>query len=984
MNIDKFLDSFFNDIYKQLSATRIKWNSLNIINIIHSIKTGDHELTINEKEIINTYKHYYILLLIYDTLNYDISQCQDNLTKLSSNKDFKNILDHNSISQIISAYTILCICKDKLNDYNLDNYDTLYINIAENLLKNIESNDMKSFIIGKNNTHNLVKLIILKFLLTKDEFSALITNQSRVEKKNKIKNPFEKIIEKNVEKSTIVIYEKDEDITTYDIIESILNDNEKDSGFGFDLFTFLEENMFPQKFKKIHFSNIVDTLINNKYIFPITDDFIRYNRNLKPEFMDDKKDDNNRMGKIVKKVTDFKKLNNTDNTKEFIHEIDKSYVKSYTHRNAISYDLLIELNILDKLYKKNKHTIDDENYPLLMNIRKDISVLFDKPSYPSFYHYLSTKSTVFRHTSFHNSLIDKYKYSIKDTIETRFMQKNKVSITGIAIGNFKNILSTKLSSFIQYNNSIKNIISAIDNFFINKNNNIFFFFKNINLDYELNNENFINISSNENEDINTKRLILSIYDGLMFHRNNNIEKNIIENDHKSLTELIQHINDYKQEYDIFTDKEIDDQLLSRVFYEYSPKINFNNHKYDIDNIKLKPFNTHNQNLKCIHNHELRKISNLKRFNKNTKLLYHDIIFNFTKKYLDIGSDNNYICKSCGNSVNVKNFIADGTFSGDSKVFQFNYNPIFNPMYEDVLYKNVLESINLLHSITDKIIFRSGLIHLNNFFKIDNRLRIAVEFANYHSRFLGQLNNHRNQYTLKYGIRDTQSILSKLNIIRLTSDLASNKSTRNTMTIDLYITFICLTLIIDMGYVNIVSLPLSNDFNMKHFLPNINSYLEELRIKNYLNNDETKSLTSYPIFGYLLYYFANIVVSSNLWTTGNNLKKGMNIKERKQSINLTIKIVITTFVDILNTILFVGSMRQNDGKYQFILRNFYSKLSDNLYDNEELVNQLLEKKVKETKVFIKKGNEKVELEMIKQIPDKYIETPFKQSHNFIPK
>ena len=91
------------------------------------------------------------------------------------------------------------------------------------------------------------------------------------------------------------------------------------------------------------------------------------------------------MGKIVKKVTDFKKLNNTDNTKEFIHEIDKSYVKSYTHRNAISYDLLIELNILDKLYKKNKHTIDDENYTLLMNIRKDISVLFDKPSYPSFY-----------------------------------------------------------------------------------------------------------------------------------------------------------------------------------------------------------------------------------------------------------------------------------------------------------------------------------------------------------------------------------------------------------------------------------------------------------------------------------------------------------------------------------------------------------------------------------------------------------------------
>ena len=37
------------------------------------------------------------------------------------------------------------------------------------------------------------------------------------------------------------------------------------------------------------------------------------------------------------------------------------------------------------------------------------------------------------------------------------------------------------------------------------------------------------------------------------------------------------------------------------------------------------------------------------------------IFNFTKKYVKTDERNNYICKSCGEFLNIKKYVVEGTY-----------------------------------------------------------------------------------------------------------------------------------------------------------------------------------------------------------------------------------------------------------------------------------------------------------------------------------
>jgi len=415
--------------------------------------------------------------------------------------------------------------------------------------------------------------------------------------------------------------------------------------------------------------------------------------------------------------------------------------------------------------------------------------------------------------------------------------------------------------------------------------------------------------------------------------NNLLYKNNIE---KIIYEKIKDIKDIKD-----TDENIIKGLEGKIIKLPNIKIDKDEkHKIIFKskiNIKESDNIFEEHNYICQHNIDYKEINYIKRKDIN---LYSERLFIFIKKYAFI-HNNTYICKSCNELLDIKRYIVNiHNLSGEEGI-NINIHSNIN-LKDNLKYKNLGKLIEFIDKLVDKIALISNLTMFigNNKETKFNRNKIIKKVIDLIiENYTLYIKLDKKEKEKK--ILDSQSYYgislnySNFFIFKLTEELFKFKSKdedkykkRKINNIILYIIFIIL---LELNKNHIINLSSDKLCNIILFNKYSKSIFENLNIR-IDNSNSIKSLIKFPILCYYLYYFSCMIIKFKLWQFDDDNNKFDFIK---------VKIIIHSFVDMINHICENNILSKNNYIYEEIISLFYFK-QKNIYDDILILKSIEEK------------------------------------------
>jgi len=992
---DILLDKVLDSIYYNMNLKDIKLKDLEkkkfdmeiyLSNLDSLKKNSNYEkIKFNTIILINMYLYFFVYLNNTSDL--------DNIkTFLINNK----IFDTNNLGYLINLFKnynnlefILENIRNKEKLVDLYKNDINYKIIIDMLNEyGISQINLKLLINDKlEKKHNMLKLLIFKNVYSlhfrKDIFNLIFLDLNK-------KTEIDIIIPKTLK-------------LDYFNIESLLTFNEKKLGIANEIV-----NLFEELEKKIFDNNdkIIDILLNLNIITPITDDFLRYHKiidkiNLKTDVK------KSRIKNILNKNDQIKDFYSSSikNNKTILNEISKIFYKPLAHRKAILYNEYDEINIIQKIILAGSGSLIDYNDFLeLKNLRKSNYVNFKEFKNEGVNYLTNNNFTSVRYAGI-ESLENKTLLDKSADIEKINISKNKsVNLVGFCILKDKNVKLKDLKNIRSINkNGIEGCKELIqkkisgkldenyywifdkdkdilirDEFDFNANDfDLIIIFKHL-IDFikmEITKLIKINLESHNNLDFYYSKKFIKYYSNkfLKFHINrinyNLNEVNISKNNLIKKTDEIDDNNENKL-YGLLGDiikKVRDNKIVKNENIHY---ISYYNKKEEIV--------VEESNVYCQHLIDWNKINSLKMNNIN---LQKELLYKFVKKYVMTNLEDEYICKSCKQYLDVKNYLVndyDGTTGIDLVV---NNKKKLSDIKEYEKYSIVIKNL-------DKLIERIGRINNLNIYtgneqivkvRREDIIKNVIDLLILHEKTLKVKNMSNVDRQLdanrKYGINNKYT---NFFLFPLTNDLFKSSSEEKDkfkkIKLNTIVVYIILFMILDISRSQVTMFEFNKICNnivyekVKKLLFNDIKVIidDRLNTKNVLNND---------LLCFLVFYFSCNLSTTNTWYSINN------------DISLKQKSIINTFFDFTNSLLEVFSFKSKNYLYEILCSKIINKF--NMFkENEDLLNIINSRNnitfdKEKNKILLKKSNIKsINLNNLEEV--KYELNNFKFNNYFMPK
>ena len=963
--IENIFNLIFNNLIKNNKLkTLLKNENVNKLNeifnneinkIVSNINKKKIEENLKKKEnyekliiIIKKYIIFYILLFSSQIIN--------------NNENFRNLV----------------IKLDKINSNKIliDNYSRNILNIftfLENYIK-----ILKIYKKDPDNFNNNIKNDIAKYKLV----LVFINNEIGIDGLNKIKGNDNEIFHTCLFQILIYnVYIKHDIKIIYNLLEEDYDNKYAYINIILPIVNYIDQNSIKNilnlneqkketindfndlfRKRKIFLSNDekFSKLFKTGLITPIVDDFLRYNKSTEIyQFSSDKK--NTKIGYIINKITDFQNYYNSDEKEQ--KKLNSYLYNRLLYRKAILYNELEEISIIRKLYLQGKKTLENNEFiNNLLEIRNYSYLNFNKFKKAGISLHLDDTQTLVRYTNIEYNDNKRFNDFYNSNIELRVQGSSNINVVGFLLSKNKltNIKVKDIKSIIKKNTYLN---TTINNYLTNNkdNNNYYWLFSkqdNINID----DQKFIDLKDNCNQ---CKNIFLYIYDiisnniySLIINKLDKLKSynslyyykriiNIIQGQYFNIDNILDEKNlnkklyyDYLKHIKDITDKNenIIKGLGKNVFK--LPIIKDNKKIPNVMIFKTKKEKEIDININevgiCQHHIDFKEVNRLK---KQKVEKYSENIFKFVKKYTFINHNNEYICKSCNEMLNIKNYIvnvySDGGKQGKEILINTNIDIKDNPKYKP--YKNIIDFIDKL---VDKIALISN-IHIytgNSAESKFNRRRIIKRVidlisANYdrYSKLKQEKKEKPTNYEESYGI---QKSYSQFYIFKLTDDIfkyASNDVDKyKKQKINNILCYVILVMLLDISKFHIVNLNIDKLCNLIIYKRTGINFFQKLNIIINTNYD-ILNILNYSSLCYILFYFGCMLTKYKLWYSDNNKFDLVQIK-----------IFINT---ILNIIIYMCEIKEEKINYIYedFTSNFYFKL--NLFKDESLINLIDEKQNK---------------------------------------
>ena len=700
-------------------------------------------------------------------------------------------------------------------------------------------------------------------------------------------------------------------------IELALNINNKRPDLINDIFKLLkfEKKVLTDKEK-------INIIMKQNLIYPILEDFMRYNKTIEKY---DKKNtakfdkNNTKMKYIISNITEVQ--NYKIKSEQEKNKIDQLFYKRLEYRDAILFNNLEEINIIRKLFYKGNIALDNNEFiNNLLDIRKYIYLNYNKINNGFTYSFENTIQAI-RYTNIKYSKNKNLKYILNNNIELRVAPKNeKVNIIGLAF-NRNNMNKVKIKDMINIKDDNSNLNKFFYEFLKNNDKSFYYFI------FDKNDYSYINLVNQEYKyDIQDKKslfkyIITLFYDYYIDYIYYLIKKEIKKVDQIYLYDILPKINSIQNNTINIKQYLEDKNIFKYVYKNANLKVNIVDNKANIINgldgnilnLPLAKFKNNkenkliiktsnkkidkylifkNKNVICQHHIDFYKINKYKKESDLTN--YSNRIYNFIDKYADL-NNNMFICKSCGEILNVKRYIVNiFNLSGEE-----GYNIQINTDTSFINNKKY-SALNKIVDYIDKLIEKISLIsNLPIYNGSDNNIRynrlnivkkvidLITENNNiFYTSDKSYKENRVSNFEKNYGILSNYSkfFLFKLNndIFRFKSKEDDKFKSRKINNILIYIIFI---IFLDINNNHIINLNEDKIANVIIF----NKYYDSLFDKMYIhinNKKDIVNIKNYPILCYTLYYFACILINFKLWNFEDPTNKSFNFNK--------VKIIIYSF------------------------------------------------------------------------------------------
>lgn len=900
----------------------------------------------NKKKIIDIfYTYLYLYLFLYLNLYKDekdlIKIVNDiiNINKLTKSVYFKQLnyycnfcLDLFKIMENIKKTSLLN------SNTNIDsNFETEY-KAGLDLLSDFTDEIFDTLLNNKDLlNHTLIKIIIYKLIYIKID-------------KLDIYKIIEKIELDAAESKIIKIVENKFFNIDYSSIENLFSVDEIKKKYPDDMYNLLIDyvNLY---INKLTIDDKINILFKKGILIPIVDDFLRYNKTsdinetedstkIEKSVRTNKKDDT-KIKYIITKMNNIKDIYSKKHTDE---EINKYFYEPLIHRQAVLINDLEEINILYKL-ELHSHIGDDvyNLYKELLNIRLYPYLDFNSSKHTNFFNFSpSDNYTAVRYSNL------KYLNS-KQNLEFRIINNlMNVSIVGVLLPKYNFIFSNgnllKLN-FIELHH-LKNINK------INKNS----YYSTI---CELKHI-FLKDSSTQKLyywlfDKQTDILHLSSYDQISKLSNQEyfqillsyIYDNVVEISYKLILNNLKLIHNLNYSTFISILKNIQKKLviipldsdqhnkLYKYYYynNYTSKID----KYDTNEnyilglnqkfiklpkyeskrkIELKKEITDNLNIICQHeitfNNIIKLATDVNKFN--------DLMFSFTNKYVIETEEQNLICKSCNQIIDINKYVTE-IYPGSSGILISL--GLTTPLNEILEYTKYSKSIRYIEKIIEQIVNISNIYFYKGTTKEiklrrEEIVKDIIDLLNNNYIILFSKNIDIRKKRLEYVTRKYGCFLSNYYFFKLEDTIFTQQKNIDKMNLykknNIYV-YIIIILILKINNFEIINLEPDKFFNYILFDKLKLKLFDNLYIRISTNGDLDK-IINYTLLIYIIYYLSGLILKLNLWYSESE-----QFKKNQLNINIH-KIIIHTVVDCLNSIL------ENQNKsyfYEFFSFKFYNIL-----------------------------------------------------------
>lgn len=723
-------DKLYNLLTTKKNLNYVEYNNQindNIQNFIDKLKTNELEVIIKNKtsiieikEIVKRYIIFYIFLLIAfyyedDEKKYINNLIQYTISQEKSTFKVKNFFNSENNQLVIKFFTIIrqSIYLMTLGDTERKQINKIKYNDTINFLNNIGSllNSIYDKDTQKFNVHSLIIVIVFRLVYKEQEKKSIFDLLEKKEDDN------EKYIYINVVRSKI------NNLSLMSFAKSMkLNNTLDDIDKAKTLFTMMHEE-----------NNIIEDpiIISNKllslnWIYPISDEFVRVNR-------DDEKDDmkilpilnkdadknergyeNIKVQNILKKIDLASDLyNNPENETQIKNSV---FYSGLYESKAIVYNNNSENNVINKYYKLGSIKQNNEAYLQLIEFNTYPYINFKNFKNIGFNTHFDKTVSMIRYV---NIEFPKNKYY---PIEMRTSREDsQANIVGISIPILHSkhiynltrgdLIDIRTLEFMDRNkNKYKsengydmafNLLchGIIDNLILNKNEIIIDNDEFLKLNPSLKNKVIYWIYDLNKDIIDEKNISLSISEkiiNLNVSLYKNITKYLLENISKIITDktnifkIFSFLKTFFPKFDII-DKEYGDILniyYNKLIKDKIEDKNDNEEIIKIPDIKIdknhvyinpiiidttNPYNIKIKNILKIFSDKNEKLE----YTKNTFCI-HEKIYNQIKKINDINEYNNeiykfmeeysisidggYTCKICSAEIPINQYANDGKFN----------------------------------------------------------------------------------------------------------------------------------------------------------------------------------------------------------------------------------------------------------------------------------------------------------------------------------
>ena len=810
------------------------------------------------------------------------------------------------------------------------------------VLKNIE-NDVSI------QAHNIIKSIIVTLLYTHQDRTNFIY----------ILESTEMVDDEYIYIDIVISIKKTIDFA---LIDNLLEREKNAKNIIHYFWKYLEQYNTQQLQKESNDDKIL-ALVNSGLIVPICDDFLLYHKDSekydKYNDKNNKKKDDTRLKYVLDKIESVTEYYSNISDENIKMSITKSFYQAMLNRKAIlinvNENISIINNFINNISKKNIYSFKDfEHYLTYPYINfKDINGT-------GFNLMLDKNIDVVRAVSFNTDEHFK-QLSKNDIIQTRVGIKDmSVNIVGFLIPTTKKSLNcVKLKNIINLRNisksPFKNLLLA--------------YLKETILNTTTHNASpycifdgkYVDTSSQYKHisQIKIKHIMGNLYDDVVdiivqiiinaFQK----KKLLLQKGYDIINKFEEHLFKINRNSDAF--KKIELNLVNSTIkikpvydtkYDEIYDINIEQHQTNlkkqtsIEHLSHKIFiDTFIEEKKinvlyntligiCQHNVTYDYIMSI---DKKDLTRYLEELNDFMNRYVTVNAYDEYICKSCGYSIDIKKYIEDGEFDNVKHVF-VSYSTVINVKLEDVLgYEKYKTAIRNIDKIIDKIANicnistlskKSSDVHSRKKIIIKNTVDLLIE----NNKILVQTHKSRNieKYGINKNLTDLFAFIFDNNIFVFSSKDKDVYKPRKQNNIIIYIIFLLL-LESNKSNLSFLGIDKRKYCNINMFEKYNNKIFGDLKI--IVDNKGTiKQITDFKLLCYNIYIFSCILtMHSKLWYHESTEK------------NKLLQSIIHTLIDVVNSVIETSITKKNDYLYSTISIKYFNKLytffnDDKLYDN----------------------------------------------------